>query len=271
MLPGDSADDAARENSRLARRVKRLEMTLEHVEQIRDINATLLDRLMRDLDLERTRSRELLLNTLPATIVDRLEAGETKIADGHPVVGVLMADLVGFTNTASRLSPTDLVGDLNTLFTRFDEACTLRGVEKIKTIGDAYMAVGGLDADEAAIHGAIVAVAELALDMVDQLRAADLGWSMRVGVHAGPVVSGIIGSRKFAFDVWGDTVNVASRLEATSQPDRVQISSAVHEILERAGGFEVEPRGEIELKGKGLVETWFLNGRWSHSPDGSRI
>jgi class 3 adenylate cyclase len=137
------SDDLGRENQRLARRVARLEATLEQVENIRDGNSQLLSRLMDDLDAERQRSHELLLNVLPARIVARLDAGETHIADRHEHVAVLMTDLVGFTPSAGQLSAAELVRELNELFTRFDDACVARGVEKIKTIGDAYYGRGG--------------------------------------------------------------------------------------------------------------------------------
>ena len=264
-------EEVVRENLRLARRLKRLEATLEQVEQIRDANAQLLDRLMQDLDAERTRSRNLLLNTLPAAIVERLESGETNIADGHPEVAVLMTDLVGFTATASQQTPQQLVGDLNALFIRFDAACVRRDVEKIKTIGDAYMAVAGLDAGAANGSAAVVAAADLALDMLAELRDSGLGWSMRIGLHSGPVVAGIIGARKFAYDVWGDAVNVASRLESTSEPGRIQVSAPVRDALVAVGRFELEARGEVELKGKGRVQTWFLTGRLSDPSSGVAI
>jgi adenylate cyclase len=249
-------DEGARENLRLARRIKRLESTLEHVEQIRDGNASLLGKVLDELDVERTRSHELLLNVLPAPIVARLDAGETHIADGHDRAAVLMADLVGFTQTASALSPAELVDDLNQLFTQFDEFCVKCGVEKIKTIGDAYMAVAGLD--ETAMDP-VVAAADLALDMVNALKGAPAHWQIRIGIHVGPVVAGIIGSRKFAYDVWGDAVNVASRLESTSLPDRIQVSQPVAAVLD--GSFVLESRGQFEIKGKGTMPTWFVVGR----------
>jgi adenylate cyclase len=248
--------EAERENLRLARRVKRLETTLESVEQIRDGNASLLNKVLDDLDAERTRSRELLLNVLPAPIVARLDAGESHIADGHDHVAVLMADLVGFTQTASSLSPAELVDDLNELFMQFDEACAARGVEKIKTIGDAYMAVAGLDVSAA---DPVAAAVDLALDMLAALKGPHTHWQIRIGIHTGPVVAGIIGSRKFAYDVWGDTVNVASRLESTSLPNRIQVSQPVAEALD--GRFALESRGQVEIKGKGAMSTWFVVGR----------
>jgi len=227
------ADEFARENLRLARRVKRLEATLEQVELIRDANATLLSRVAEELDVERQRSHELLLNVLPERIVARLDAGETHIADRHEHVVVLMTDLVGFTPSAGQLSAADLVNELNELFTRFDDACAARGIEKIKTIGDAYMAVAGLNRDvSSTARESVAAAADAALDMFVALQAAGSRWEMRAGIHVGPVVAGIIGSRKFAYDVWGDTVNVASRLESTSLPGRVQVSQDVAAALD---------------------------------------
>ena len=167
-----------------------------------------------------------------------------------------MADLVGFTQTASTLSPAELVDDLNELFTQFDEACAARGVEKIKTIGDAYMAVAGLDETTT---DPVAAAANLALDMLDALKESRTSWQIRIGIHVGPVVAGIIGSRKFAYDVWGDAVNVASRLESTSLPDRIQVSQPVANTLD--GSFALESRGQVEIKGKGTMPTWFVVGR----------
>ncbi|HEY7024444.1 MAG TPA: adenylate/guanylate cyclase domain-containing protein [Candidatus Limnocylindrales bacterium] len=252
-------DELTRENQRLARRVARLEMSLTQVEQIRDGNAQLLNRLMDDLDVERQRSRDLLLNVLPARIVARLDEGETNIADRHDFVAVVMTDLVGFTPSAAQLTAADLVAELNDLFTRFDAACARRGVEKIKTIGDAYMAVAGLDRDDStASRASVTSAASLALDMFEALVTSGARWQMRIGIHAGPVVAGVIGTRKFAYDVWGDTVNVASRLESTSQPGRIQVSKVVADALE--SDFLLEPRGKVDLKGKGQTATWFLVG-----------
>jgi adenylate cyclase len=258
--PAEPDDTLARENLRLARRVKRLESTLEQVELIRDGNTQLLSRVMRELDAERSRSRELLLNVLPASIVARLDAGETRIADAHEEVAVLMTDLVGFTAAASDLTPAELVDDLNELFTQFDDAAQRHGVEKIKTIGDAYMAVGGLDPEAV---NPIVAATDLGLEMLEIVASGGRGWRMRAGLHAGPIVAGVIGSRKFAFDVWGDTVNVASRLESTSTPDRLQVSQRVADVI--SAEFMLEPRGEVELKGKGAMATFFVVGRHAGS------
>lgn len=264
-LPPPVDDEVGRENIRLARRVKRLEATLEQTERIGDANAGVLRRVMDELDAERQHSRELLLNVLPARIVARLDAGETNIADRHDSVAVLMSDLVDFTASAAELTASELVDELNTLFIAFDEACAARGVEKIKTIGDAYMAVAGLDGDAAAAADqAARGAVELALDMFASLQSSGSRWNMRIGIHAGPVVAGMIGQRKFAYDVWGDTVNVASRLETSSPAGRIQVSSAVASLLGER--FVLEPRGEIELKGKGPLPTWLVVGRREGPP-----
>jgi adenylate cyclase len=257
--PGSDAD-LEKQNRLLARKLDRLQSNTRQLEEIRDVNSKLLSSLMHELDEERTRSTELLLNILPRQIVDRLEAGETLIADRYEQVSVLMSDLVGFTGISSQLSPKVLVTELNRLFSEFDALCAESGMEKIKTIGDAYMAVGGLPGTR---EDHVAAAANMALGMVDALRrineTTDQGWRIRIGVHSGPAVAGVIGSWKFAYDVWGDTVNMASRLESSSLPDHIQISSTVADALGSA--FVVEPRGTVELKGKGDTETFYLRGR----------
>jgi class 3 adenylate cyclase len=255
-----SDPDLEKENRTLIRKLDRLQTNMAQLEEIRDVNAKLMSVLMRELDEQRARSTELLLNILPRPIVDRLEAGETLIADRYEQVSVLMSDLVGFTEISSQLSPSVLVSELSQLFSAFDALCAACGMEKIKTIGDAYMAVGGLPGtrdDHAA------AAADMALEMLDAVRrvneATGRGWRIRIGVHTGPGVAGVIGSWKFAYDVWGDTVNMASRLESSSLPDHIQISAPVARALGAA--FVHEPRGTIDLKGKGATETFFLLGR----------
>jgi len=256
--PGSDAD-LEKQNRVLARKLDRLQTNTRQLEEIRDVNSKLLSSLMHELDEERARSTELLLNILPRQIVDRLEAGETLIADRYNHVSVLMSDLVDFTGISSRLSPKVLVTELNRLFSEFDTLCAQSGMEKIKTIGDAYMAVGGLPGTR---EDHVAAAAEMALGMMDALRRineeTERGWQIRIGVHTGSAVAGVIGSWKFAYDVWGDTVNVASRLESTSLPDHIQISSPVADALGPA--FVVEARGAIALKGKGQTETFFLRG-----------
>jgi class 3 adenylate cyclase len=252
--------DLERENRVLARKLARLDSNVRQMEEMQDATSRVLSKLTQELEEERAKSQALLLNILPQQIVDRLEAGETVIADRLPRVTVLFSDLVGFTETSSQLEPALLVSELTALFSRFDALSQRCGVEKIKTIGDAYMAVGGLPGTRPDHEQA---VAELALGMLAAARdertsPAGRTWEIRIGIHAGPAVAGVIGTRKFAYDVWGDTVNVASRLEASATPNRIHVSTEVADALRDA--FLLEPRGTIELKGKGPAETWFVVG-----------
>jgi adenylate cyclase len=250
-----SPNDLRKDHARLVKRVGRLETVLENVEQIRDTNARLLDRLMHDLDAERARSQRLLLNVLPQPIIDRLNAGEQLIADRYDDVAVVFSDFVGFTEIAARLPAAELVSSLNGLFSAFDAACTELGVEKIKTIGDAYLAAVGLPGT-APDH--LRAAADLTLAIRSAVEAVGGPWQIRIGLHSGPVTAGVIGTSKFVYDLWGDAVNVASRLETTAPPGRIQVSEAVATALGDA--FELEPRGEVDLKGKGPTKTFFLIG-----------
>ena len=194
---------------------------------------------------------------LPQRIIERLAAGETLIADRHDAVSVLFSDVVGFTEISARLAPAVLIEELNQLWSGFDAICERTGVEKIKTVGDAYLVIGGLggEADHA------TAIAETAVKMVEQVEARRRGadWHIRIGLHSGPAVAGVIGTTKFAYDVWGDTVNMAARLEASSEPNRIQVSGALAAHLEDR--YRLSPPRTLELKGKGLVETCFLVGR----------
>jgi adenylate cyclase len=245
-----------KEIAKLRRRVARLETQLEDVETVRDTNLRFLDRVSGELEAEKARSRALLLNVLPETIVERLDAGEGLIADRYDDVAVVFSDFVGFTQISGRLEVGELVRSLNALFTAFDAACSDLAVEKIKTIGDAYMAAAGLPGT-GSDH--IAAAADLALAMRVAVREAGDPWHVRIGLHSGPVVAGVIGTSKFVYDLWGDAVNVASRLETTAPTDQIQVSETVAEALGDA--FELEPRGAIELKGKGSTETFLLVGR----------
>jgi adenylate cyclase len=252
------ADDLEKENRRLTRRLQRLEENVRRLEEFQDSNTALASRLLSELEEERARSERLLLNVLPQRIVDRLAAGETLIADRHDPVTVLFGDVVGFTEISARLSPADLIEQLNALFSGFDAICERTGVEKIKTVGDAYLVIGGLDGrtDHAA------AVAETALQMVEAVESqagAPGAWRIRIGLHGGPAVAGILGTTKFAYDVWGDTVNVAARLEAASEPNRIHVSGTLAAHL--ADRFRLSPPRSVELKGKGLTETCFLLAR----------
>ena len=259
--PADAGQPAApdglrKENARLARRVSQLESTLQQIEAIRDTNARLLDRMRGELEVERTRSHNLLLNVLPQPIIDRLNEGQQLIADRYDDVAIVFSDFVGFTEISGRLPVADLVTSLNALFSTFDAACAALGVEKIKTIGDAYLAAAGLPGTS---DRPVEAAADLALAMRSAVEAAGPPWQVRIGLHRGPVVAGVIGTTKFVYDLWGDAVNVASRLETTAPPGRIQVSAPVAAALGDA--YELEPRGTIELKGKGPTEAYELIAR----------
>lgn len=253
-----SGSDPEKANRVLQRRLSRLEANYRQLEELQDSNATVMSRLVDELEEERAKSRRLLLNVLPGRIADRLAEGETRIADRHDDVSVLFSDFVGFTRISAELPPALLVAELDELFRGFDAICDETGVEKIKTVGDAYLAVGGLAGG--ASNGA-AAIADTALRMRSLVEAhahQHARWQIRIGIHSGPVVAGVVGASKFAYDVWGDTVNVASRLESTSEPNRIQVSAAVARLLGSA--YDLEPRGLVDLKGKGRVEASFLKG-----------
>ena len=202
-------------------------------------------------------NEELLLNVLPAPIANRLRGGEERIADGFAEVTVAFADLVGFTALTSEMPPQEVVTFLNGLFTRFDVAASDLGIEKIKTVGDAYMAVCGLPVPVANHAERMV---RMAIRMVHITREHamehNVSMKLRVGVNSGPVVAGVIGKSKYIYDLWGDTVNLASRMESGGIPDSVQVTRSVYEQLKDQ--FVFEPRGAIEVKGKGKVEAWLL-------------
>ena len=211
----------------------------------------------------------LLLNILPPAIAERLRAGETVIADRFDDMAVLFADVVGFTEISSRLTPNEVVTLLNDVFSACDRLVDDFHLEKIKTVGDAYMVVGGLHSvygyDHAVHEGHADDVARLSLAILEAVdavgRERDLVLRMRVGMNVGPAVAGVIGLKKFIYDVWGDTVNTASRMESTGVPGRVQVT---RETVDKLGDdFEFERRGIVDVKGKGPTETWFLVGQRS--------
>ena len=206
---------------------------------------------------EHARSEKLLLNILPLAISTRLKAHGDPIADGFANVTVLFADLVGFTELSQRLSPQNLVRMLNHIFSAFDDLAEGFGIEKIKTIGDCYMVAAGLPAPRG---DHVEAMARMALRMRDTLERINTehGYALRIriGLHTGPVVAGVIGKSKFIYDLWGDTVNTASRMESSGTEQHIHITKAVHEHLESS--FVTEARGAITVKGKGEMETYWL-------------
>jgi class 3 adenylate cyclase len=232
------------------------------------INASLEKKRLRDreksimeqLRIEKERSEALLLNILPQAIVARLNLGETVIADYVTDATILFADLVGFTRLSTRLPPARVVELLNRLFTEFDRLSIKFGLEKIKTIGDAYMVAGGLLVPSA---DHVEAAADMALAMLDVIQKTsgllDEPLKIRIGLHTGPVVAGIIGTHKFIYDVWGDTVNTASRMESHGTANEINVSAASY--LRLRDRFILEPLGLINLAGKGPMEAYFLRGR----------
>jgi class 3 adenylate cyclase len=214
----------------------------------------------RDLDLEREKSERLLLNVLPTSIASRLKQTEAVIADGFPDVTVMFADIVDFTRRSERIAPEQVVESLNDLFSVFDQLARERGLEKIKTIGDAYMVVGGLP-DPRPDH--VEAVAEMALAMRAEVAGhVDPGGqplAVRIGIDTGPVVAGVIGTSRFSYDLWGDTVNTASRMESHGVPGCIQVTARTYQRLR--DHYRFERRGPIPVKGKGDIVTYLLEGR----------
>lgn len=231
--------------------------------RLRDLDKKHLEMLNQEkqlLEIEQMKTEKLMLNILPRPIADRLKRGEKNISGSYPDVTILFSDLVGFTKMSSKTTATELVKLLNDLFTRFDVRAEALGLEKIKTIGDAYMAVGGLPIPRPD-HAALCA--EMALGMFEDLKNFNLEnngeLNMRIGMNSGPVVAGVIGFTKFSYDLWGNTVNTASRMESTSQHGRVQVSPSTYEALKDT--YDFEDAGLMECKGLGEIRTHLLVGK----------
>jgi adenylate cyclase len=214
---------------------------------------------LRALRVEQEKSEALLLNILPSSIAERLKAASQAIADHFESASILFADVVDFTPLAQRLSPAEVVGILDQLFSRFDTLVELHGLEKIKTIGDCYMAAAGVP-DPHPDHARRAAL--LALDMLDAVATSTIAGQpdleLRIGINSGPVIAGVIGTKRFLYDLWGDAVNTASRMEAHGTPSEIQITRATYELLKDE--FLCRRRGTILVKGKGQMETWYLVG-----------
>jgi adenylate cyclase len=218
------------------------------------------------MEVEYDRSEALLANILPASVAAKLkDPAHGVIADRYDDAAILFADIAGYTERASEMDPTELVRFLDRVYTTFDRLVDRHGLEKVKTTGDAYMVVSGVPV---ARPDHVEAIAALALDMsraVAELRdPRGMPVPMRMGIAAGPVVAGVVGARKFFYDVWGDAVNVASRMESTDIEGRIQVPHNVYERLRHA--FILEERGEVEIKGKGVMRTWYLTGRKAAVP-----
>lgn len=213
-----------------------------------------------ELRHERQKTERLLFNVLPQSIAERLKRGKSTIADHFTNVTVLFADIVNFTTFSAQVTPYQLVSNLNQIFSAFDYLVEQYGLEKIKTYGDAYMAVGGLPTprpDHA--H----AIAELALAMQETIQDfqdhTGEPFSLRIGINTGPVVAGVIGTKKFSYDLWGDTVNIASRMESEGIPGKIQVTDSTHTALQSK--YLLEPRGTISIKGRGSMMTYWLTSR----------
>ncbi|UIF91024.1 adenylate/guanylate cyclase domain-containing protein [Cupriavidus sp. UYPR2.512] len=270
LLPeGRNITEKKHAEAALAQKNEELQASWELIRRQRDELQSLYDKLMTEQKL----SERLLLNLLPYPIAEKLKTRPDLVANSIPEiiadsfseVSVLFADIVAFTRFSADMSPEQLVAVLNEIFCEFDIIADYCGLEKIKTIGDAYMAAAGLP-EPAADHA--VRAAEMALGMVDALihvnQRSGYNLQMRVGINSGPVVAGVIGKRKFIYDLWGAAVNTASRMESHGVAGRIQVTGATRRLLDELYLFE--ERGTIEAKGIGALHTWFLTGRKDTPP-----
>ncbi|MEG4964361.1 MULTISPECIES: adenylate/guanylate cyclase domain-containing protein [unclassified Microcoleus] len=239
----------------LSRTAQIEKLARERIRQAEQLQAAYLQ-----LELEQAKSEQLLLNVLPAAIALRLKDNEHNIAESFAEVTVMFADIVGFTELSSRISATAVVEVLNDIFSAFDHLADRHGLEKIKTIGDAYMVVGGLPTPR---KDHAEAVANMAIDMLHEIRLLSLEhsepFSIRIGISSGPVVAGVIGLKKFIYDLWGDTVNIASRMESHGITGCIQVTAETYQLLKDKYTFQ--KRGAIQVKGKGYMVTYLLTGK----------
>lgn len=224
----------------------------------RDISE--INQMQRIIQEEKDKSEKLLLNILPESIAERLKESESIIADAIPSASILFSDIVGFTALADKITPDELIEILNQIFTEFDHLAEKYKLEKIKTIGDAYMVASGVPSKH---ENHAVAIAGMALDMLNVMsdinKTQNHDLQIRIGIHSGPVVAGVIGKKKFSYDLWGESVNTASRMESHGVPGSIQVSQTTYELLRNDYSFE--DRGEIQVKGKGLMSVYFLVDR----------
>jgi len=259
MTESDVSDAAflERQNRTLLKKLARAEGRLLSLEDLQQQNTNLMGVLLRELEEERSESERLLLNILPAPIAERLKTEPGVIADAFESVSVLFADIVGFTPLTESLSAEHMVEWLNDVYSAVDTLVQEHGVEKIRTIGDGYMVAAGVPFP---LDDHASALTRLALDMKTHFESVPPieghRVDFRIGINSGPVVGGVIGLHKFQYDIWGDTVNTAARMESHGIPGRIHVSAATHEIIKDA--FICERRGVIDVKGKGEMETWFV-------------
>ncbi len=274
MSQSDEIIKLQKEVRSLSKKLERSEKNRSLLEQMWDRNSKLFQTLNteieqqreliqkqhRELEIERQKSENLLLNILPRPIAQRLKEDQSVIADHYNSATVLFTDIVGFTELSENLTPSELVRFLNQIFSTFDSLVEKYRLEKIKTVGDAYMVAGGIP-EPRPDH--VDAVADLALEMRNSLANFHTekiqSVCMRTGIHTGPAVAGVIGTKKFIYDVWGDTVNTASRMESHGVGGEIQVSEATYKVLKDK--YILEQRGMIEIKGKGRLMTYWLQGK----------
>jgi len=274
MSESDEIKKIQKQIRSLTKKLERSEMNRSHLEQMWDRNSnlfqtlnseiehqrTLIQQQHQQLELERQKSEDLLLNILPRPIAQRLKEDQSVIADYFHSTTVLFTDIVGFTKLSENLSPSELVQFLNKIFTSFDNLVEKYQLEKIKTVGDAYMVAGGFPKPR---PDHVEAIADLALEMQESMvmfhTEKNQSVSMRTGIHTGPAVAGVIGIKKFIYDVWGDTVNTASRMESHGIGGQIQVSNAIYKVLKDK--YILKQRGMIEMKGKGRLMTYWLQGK----------
>jgi len=227
-------------------------------QQKMDLERNVVERT-HQLQAEQRRTKELLHNILPEELADELAATGTTRPIRHEAVTILFTDFIEFTQAASTMPPDRMVAELNDIFAAFDDICDACGVEKIKTIGDAYMAAAGVPtscADHA--QRCVRAGLQMADFVAQRNQQAAFKWAVRIGIHTGPVVAGVVGKRKYAFDIWGDTVNIASRMESAGEVGKVNVSAYTYDLIRNE--FACEYRGKVSAKGKGDVDMYFVIG-----------
>jgi adenylate cyclase len=274
MSESDEIKELLKQIRSLTKKLNRSEGNRSFLEQMWDRNSNLFQTLNTEienqrmliqqqhqqLERERQKSENLLLNILPRSIAQRLKESQSVIADDFRSTSILFTDIVGFTKLSENLTPSELVQFLNQIFSSFDNLVEKYQLEKIKTVGDAYMVAGGFP-EPRSDHAE--AIADLALEMRESLAKFHTGKNqtvcMRTGIHTGPAVAGVIGIKKFIYDVWGDTVNTASRMESHGVGGQIQVSHATYQVLKDK--YILAKRGMIEIKGKGRMMTYFLQGK----------